>query len=65
MNATDRREIKLQARREGKAVYYRERARRFRADAAAARARGAEAAADKLDDKAQSDEDTASRLQNG
>ena len=61
-SAADRRRVKLQARRDGKAVYYRNRAASYWADAAAARYRGADKAAEKLARKARADEDTASRL---
>jgi hypothetical protein len=61
-DAADRRQVQLQARRDGKAVYYRERAARYRGDAAAARYRGNERASAKLDRAADADEATAARL---
>ena len=63
MNATEQRTLRRQARAEGKAVYYRNRANDYHAQATACRYRGADAAAAQLDRKAQADEATASRLQ--
>ena len=61
-DAADRRQVKLQARREGKAVYYRNRAQSYWADAAAARFRGNDRAADRLERAAEQDEATEARL---
>lgn len=58
----ERRQLQLQARREGKAVYYRNRAASYRADASRARGQGAGIAARRLDGKANADEATAARL---
>ncbi len=62
LSTAERRQIQLQARRDGKAVYYRNRAAAYRSDASLARGRGAEAAATKLDNKAAADEGYADRL---
>ena len=62
MTSTERRQIARTARDEGKAVYYRNRGAEYRRDAAAARYRGNEKAADRLDRLAQQDEATSSRL---
>jgi hypothetical protein len=59
---TEDRRLALQARCEGKAVQYRNRAQLLWNDAAAARYRGAEAAALRLESKARSAEATAARL---
>jgi hypothetical protein len=62
MNSTERREVARKARAEGKAVYYRNRAQSYRRDASAARYRGNEKAAVRLDGLARQDEATASKL---
>ena len=65
ISSDERRAIKFQARREGKAVYYRNRAQQYRAQAVACRYRDAFKAADKLDRAAEADEAKERQLLDG